>query len=82
MEKFYSLDRIEDNSTAVFIDDNGKKYDTHINNLSEKAIGGIYTESGGRFIYNKEETIKRKQRLEKKKLLLKERANSKKDIAY
>ena len=82
MKKFYSLDRIEDNSTAVFIDDAGRKYDTHIKNLSQKEVGGIYTESGGRFIYNEEETIKRRQRMEEKKKLLKEKANRKKDIAY
>lgn len=58
---FYTLDRIEEESFAVLTDDNGRKYDVPIREMpDELRIGNVYEIIDGAYIYNKEETEKRR----------------------
>lgn len=58
---FFTLDRIENDSVAVLIDDEGKKYDTDISLISEPVdIGSVYSFDGSRYIYNEKETKTRR----------------------
>lgn len=58
---FYTLDRIENGTIAVLIDDEGKKYDVHISLLLGKQdIGSVYTSDESNYIYNEKETQSRR----------------------
>ncbi len=58
---FYTLDRIENNTVAVLIDDEGKKYDTEISLLTgSQDIGSVYSFDGNHYIYNEKETKSRR----------------------
>lgn len=58
---FYTLDRIEDNNIAVMIDDDGKKYDIPLKNLPEHdGIGSVFREENGVYLFNREETDRRR----------------------
>ena len=71
----FTLDRIENNSVAVLIDENGKKFDVCVDLLpNERSSGSIYNFDGNTYIYNEKETIaRRNQNSDKlKKLMNKE----------
>ncbi len=76
---FFTLDRIENETIAVMIDDDGKKYDISIDLLgSEPSIGGVYESDGTSYIYNEKETQARKNsNSEKLKRLLNKAKNRK-----
>ena len=58
---FYTLDRIENDTVAVLIDDEGNKHDVHISLLSESTdIGNVYNFDGSHYIYNEKETSARR----------------------
>ena len=58
---FYTLDRIENETVAVLIDDEGNKHDVHISLLSENTdIGSVYNSDGSYYIYNEKETNSRR----------------------
>lgn len=58
---FYTLDRIENETIAVLIDDDGKKYDISISLLPQtKIIGSVYSFDGNIYIYNEKETEQRR----------------------
>ena len=58
---FYTLDRIENDTVAVLIDDEGNKVDVHISLLSENTdIGSVYNSDGNHYIYNEKETNSRR----------------------
>lgn len=58
---FFTLDRIENETIAVLIDDNGNKYDISVELLgNESVIGNVYESDGTDYIYNEKETQKRK----------------------
>ena len=58
---FYTLDRIENDTVAVLIDDKGNKHDVHISLLSESTdIGNVYNFDGSHYIYNEKETSARR----------------------
>ena len=60
---FFTLDRIENKTIAVMIDDDGNKYDISIDLLgSEPAAGNVYESDGTFYIYNEKETQARKKR--------------------
>lgn len=76
---FYTLDRIENDSVAVLIDDEGKKYDVEISLLQEtQDIGSVYSFDGNTYIYNEKETHKRRtSNSEKLKRLMSKAKNRK-----
>lgn len=76
---FYTLDRIENETTAVLIDDDGNKFDISITLLpDEKNICSVYESDGTNYIYNEKETQKRKNNnSEKLKKLLSKAKNRK-----
>ena len=58
---FYTLDRIENETVAVLIDDEGNKHDVHISLLSgNHDIGNVYNSDGSHYIYNEKETSARR----------------------
>lgn len=58
---FYTLDRIENDTVAVLIDDEGKKYDVELSLLPEtRDIGSVYSYDGNSYIYNEKETHSRR----------------------
>lgn len=58
---FYTLDRIENDTIAVLIDDEGKKYDVELSLLHEKQdIGSVFSSDGSNYIYNEKETLARR----------------------
>lgn len=58
---FYTLDRTEDNNIAVLIDDDGKKYDIPLENLPEHdGTGSVFREENGVYLFDKEETDRRR----------------------
>ena len=76
---YFTLDRIENNSVAVLIDDNGKTYDVNTSLLpEEKDPGCIYTFDRSSYIYNEKETFNRRNNnSEKLKKLLNKAKNRK-----
>lgn len=76
---FFTLDRIENETIAVLIDDNGNKYDISIELLgNESVIGNVYESDGTDYIYNEKETQKRKNsNSEKLKKLMSKAKNRK-----
>lgn len=68
---FLTLDRIENETVAVLIDDSGNKYDVHISLIPKNyEIGNVYTIKDGMYIYNEKETkIRHKNNSEKLKKL-------------
>lgn len=76
---FFTLDRIENETIAVLLDDNGKKHDVSITLLpEEKNIGSVYIFDGNIYIYNEKETRKRQSdNSDKLKKLLSKAKNKK-----
>lgn len=76
---FFTLDRIENETIAVLIDDNRNKYDISIELLgNESVIGNVYESDGTDYIYNEKETQKRKNsNSEKLKKLMSKAKNRK-----
>lgn len=76
---FYTLDRIENDTVAVLIDDEGKKYDVQVSFLQEtQDIGSVYSFDGSNYIYNEKETQKRRtSNSEKLKRLMNKAKNRK-----
>lgn len=65
---YYTLDRIEENSVAVFTDENGKVYNKKISDLPENSKpGDVFSLENNIFIFNAAETSLRKQRMAEKK---------------
>lgn len=65
---FYTLDRIEDNNIAVLCDDNGIIYTVRTNNLPDNhSAGDVFICKDGKYIFHKEETASRRERIEKKR---------------
>lgn len=75
----FTLDRIENNSVAVLIDENGKKYDVSVDLLAEeRSAGSIYNFDGNTYIYNEKATAsQRTDNSEKLKKLLNKAKNRK-----
>lgn len=64
---FYTLDRIEDLNIAVLISDDGNKYDIPSDMLPENyGVGSVFEKSGDGFIFNENETDRRKRRVQEK----------------
>lgn len=68
---FFTLDRIEDNNIAVLTDDKGNVHNIEMSLLpSDSTIGYVFILKNGNYLYNYEETEKRKQRIKNKKAVL------------
>lgn len=76
---FYTLDRTENGTIAVLIDDEGKKYDVEISLLHGKQdIGSVYSFDGNNYIYNEKEThARRSSNSEKLRKLMSKAKNRK-----
>lgn len=76
---FFTLDRIENGTIAVMIDDDGNKSDIDIALLSnDPEIGNVYESDGTFYIYNEKETQQRKNsNSEKLKRLMNKAKNRK-----
>lgn len=76
---FYTLDRIENDTVAVLIDDEGNKYDVHVSLLTENHdIGNVYNFDGSHYIYNEKETsVRRSSNSEKLRKLMNKAKNRK-----
>ncbi|MBR3868366.1 MAG: DUF3006 domain-containing protein [Clostridia bacterium] len=76
---FYTLDRIENGTIAVLIDDEGKKYDVNISLLhGNQDIGSVYSFDGNNYIYNEKETqARRSSNSEKLRKLMSKAKNRK-----
>ena len=58
---FFTLNRIEEETFAVLTDDNGKKYDVPVHELTgDLRIGNVYELIDDAYIYNEKETEKRR----------------------
>ena len=65
---YYTLDRIEENSTAVFTDDEGRVYNEDITNLpSDIHAGDVFICENGVYKPAAEETAERKKRIKEKR---------------
>lgn len=65
---FFTLDRIEDNSFAVLIDDNGKVYSEELSLLPENSnTGDVFIYEDGIYKHAAEETASRKERIREKR---------------
>ena len=59
---FFTLNRIEENTIAVLIDDNGSKTDIPLSALRKDCrTGDVYEFSDGMYIYNEKETRLRRE---------------------
>ncbi len=68
MIMYYTLNRIEENAVAVFTDDNGKIYNKSISLLPDNAkTGDVFTFLSGKPIFDKAETMLRREKATEKK---------------
>lgn len=64
---FFTLNRIEDKSIAVLIDDNGKKYDINASLLpAHDGIGSVFSVQDDVYVFEKGETDTRRARINEK----------------
>ncbi|MCD7828650.1 MAG: DUF3006 domain-containing protein [Clostridiales bacterium] len=69
--KYYTLNRIEDNATAVLIDDSGEKTDIPADKIpGNREIGNVYIFQNEKIIYDAKETEIRRRRIGEKKRVL------------
>lgn len=65
---FFTFDRIEDNSFAVLVDDDGKIYNAELSALPKGSkTGDVFTYENGMYIPAAEEAASRKERIREKR---------------
>lgn len=74
---FFTLDRTEENTFAVLLDDDGNKHIVPLTSLNpDFKAGDVYTSENGNYIYNEKETaLRRSKNSQKLKNLLNKAIN-------